>query len=128
MSFSVLRIIFARSGADKYVMECPKCKSHNIRRSIRRGPKEGIVLRMLLLAPYRCLNCGNRFWARSNNPPFQRRKKHRTLAAYFGFRKAEKKRYVRMGIILSVGLMLIIAATYLVFRLVEPTQPSPTMP
>jgi hypothetical protein len=109
-------------------MECPKCKSHNIRRSIRRGPKEGIVLRMLLLAPYRCLSCGTRFWTRSNDTLFQRRKKHRSFAAYFGFRKAEKKKYTRFGWILLMGLILIIAATYLVFRLVEPAPPSPPVP
>jgi hypothetical protein len=41
---------------------CPVCKSNNVRRSMRRGVLESLVLRLLLLRPFRCDSCNNRYY------------------------------------------------------------------
>jgi transposase-like protein len=41
---------------------CPSCSSHNVRRSHRKGFVERLLLRMILLRPFRCKNCGLRYY------------------------------------------------------------------
>lgn len=43
-------------------MKCPECKSNKIKKSHRRG-LERLLRYFLPRAPYRCWDCGNRFWA-----------------------------------------------------------------
>jgi len=42
-------------------MNCPYCKAADVQRSRRRGLRERVLLRLLLLAPMRCLACQRRF-------------------------------------------------------------------
>lgn len=46
-------------------MKCPSCNSEDVRRSRRRGPQEGMALRLKKEAPFRCRDCGLRFVARN---------------------------------------------------------------
>jgi len=44
------------------VRRCPICQSHNVARSMRRGALDYLVVPLLLLRPYRCLSCDNRYY------------------------------------------------------------------
>ncbi len=41
---------------------CPNCGSDNVRRSLRKGPKDWVLRRLLFQSPYRCLDCDERFF------------------------------------------------------------------
>ncbi len=41
---------------------CPICKSRNVARAMRRGALDFLVLPLLLLRPFRCLSCDNRYY------------------------------------------------------------------
>jgi predicted Zn-ribbon and HTH transcriptional regulator len=45
-------------------MTCPSCRSEDLYRSRGRGIYERIVLRVLGRYPYRCNECGVRFYAK----------------------------------------------------------------
>ena len=45
------------------VLSCRRCKSTEIERSRSRNRFEHYFLRMLLLRPYRCRDCYNRFYS-----------------------------------------------------------------
>jgi hypothetical protein len=47
-----------------HVHRCPKCRSHDIERTSRRGVRERVVLLMSRRRPYRCLRCSHRFYDR----------------------------------------------------------------
>jgi ribosomal protein L37AE/L43A len=110
--------LFIRSG-NYQNMECPNCKSNHVRRSVRHGLKEGLFLRFILRAPFRCLQCGKRFMGFSHNPQFRQHRKHRDLAAFLGFRGSEKKNFSRRMIIILVGCILILMAIYIIFHLAQ---------
>ena len=42
---------------------CPRCRTYTAVRSHRRGAFENIVLRFLLMRPFRCRDCNHRFYA-----------------------------------------------------------------
>ena len=42
---------------------CPQCASENVHRSRRRGFYERLLLRLRRHRPYRCYQCGHRFYA-----------------------------------------------------------------
>jgi hypothetical protein len=44
-------------------MKCRNCGSEKIHRSQRQGLKEGLLLRLILMAPFRCRDCGSRYVA-----------------------------------------------------------------
>lgn len=46
----------------RLVRTCPHCESVNVRRSHRRGLFEQVVLRILLMRPYRCSRCNSRHY------------------------------------------------------------------
>ena len=48
---------------------CPTCRSVDVRGSLRRNSFEVVLLRFLFARPFRCENCGNRFYGL----PFRRR-------------------------------------------------------
>ena len=41
---------------------CPRCKSERVRLSRRRGLFERLILRVILMRPYRCQDCANRYY------------------------------------------------------------------
>lgn len=43
---------------------CPSCGANEVRRSRRSGLIEQVVLRVVLMRPYRCLTCDKRFYNR----------------------------------------------------------------
>lgn len=106
-------------------MQCPNCDSIRVRRSLRKGLWEGLFLRMLFRAPYRCVDCGTRYLGSSLNPVFHSRKHHRTLAGYLGFRGAQVRKFRRAIVIIIMFAALILVASWLVSRFSEPGAPSP---
>ena len=42
---------------------CPRCHTYTAVRSRRRGAFENIVLRFVLMRPFRCRECNHRFYA-----------------------------------------------------------------
>lgn len=104
-------------------MQCPNCGSHHVRRSRRRGLREGFFLRMLLRAPYRCLGCGTRYFGTSHDPDFRSRKKHRSLAGFLGLREGQVHKFRRAFFIGILCLVLVYVAILLVHYLSEPSAP-----
>jgi hypothetical protein len=45
------------------VRSCPYCGSLEVRRSRRRGPLERLLLPLLLLHPFRCMDCYRRHYS-----------------------------------------------------------------
>jgi hypothetical protein len=90
-------------------MECPSCKSHDIRRSVRSGLYEGLVLRIACCAPFQCQKCQNRF--RAFAPGHRRRygyHTHHTLAGFLGLPKAQRVKFDRAFKIILIALLLIL--------------------
>jgi predicted RNA-binding Zn-ribbon protein involved in translation (DUF1610 family) len=106
-------------------MQCPNCGSIHVRRSSRRGLREGLFLRILFRAPYRCLECGTRFFGTSLDPVFRSRRKHRSLAAYLGLREGQIRRFRWALFIIILFVVLVFLAIRLVHYLSEPSAPSP---
>jgi hypothetical protein len=93
-------------------MKCPKCGSCRIRRSTRRGIGEGLFLRMILRAPFRCLDCGARFIASSTDPSFRKQWRHSTLASYLGIRTEDQSFLDRILAIVALGLLILLAVSF----------------
>ena len=53
----------------KTLYSCPTCEGSAIRRSSRVGFVERVFLRLALVWPYRCDDCGSRFWGFRRNLP-----------------------------------------------------------
>ena len=95
-------------------MECPKCEAHDIRRSQRHGLYEGLVMRMVFFAPFRCQKCQNRFWAfASGHHSHSRQHTHKTLAGFLGLPKAKQAKFDRTFKIALVALLLILFGVWL---------------
>ncbi len=106
-------------------MECPNCGSLRVRRSLRRGLWEGLILRMMLRAPYRCFDCGTRYFGSSLIPAFRQRRRHKSLAGWLGFRGGQVRKFHRALIILALFAALIVVASWLVQHLSQPTVQTP---
>lgn len=104
-------------------MHCPKCSSERVRRSVRRGLREGVFLRFAGQAPYRCFACQARFFASTADARFGRRKRHRSLAGFLGFRGQQRRQFHRWLMTASLAAVLIWVAIYLVMHLAEPGAP-----
>lgn len=61
---------------------CPECRSHCVRRSKRKGVLERTVLTASFVRPFRCVECGRRFYRLSLRTSFE------TQLAVFGSRMA----------------------------------------
>jgi len=107
-------------------MICPKCGSAEIRSSLRRGLREGLFLRMLLIAPYRCKKCGTRFFRISHLLAPRKRKKHKTLAGYLGLHGTTGRRFQQAFRIILLFLLLILIALYLVYYFSTTSAPPAT--
>jgi hypothetical protein len=106
-------------------MQCPNCGSIRVRRSLRNGLYEGLFLRLLFRAPFRCFDCGTRYFGSSLNLVFRTRKHHRTIAGYFGFRGGQIRKFRRAIVLIILFAALIMVASWLVTRLSEPGAPPP---
>jgi hypothetical protein len=107
-------------------MECPHCKSHNLRRSHRRGLWEGLILRIILRAPFRCGDCNKRFWGFSRDPHFRRSKKPHSFAGYLGIYGKQKKKLKKLLLLLVILIIGSIFAFYFALYLADKiNHPSP---
>jgi len=85
---------------------------------MRRGLKEGLLMRLLLLAPYRCKECHARFFGFSGGLiVLPTRKRHKSLAGYFGLHGADARRVQRTLGIIAISLILLFIAVSLVRHL-----------
>ena len=103
-------------------MECPKCKSHDIRRSVRRGLYEGLVLRMALCAPFHCQKCQTRFRAFApGHRSHHGHHTHHTLAGFLGLPREGRVKFGRTFIIILVALLLILLGVWLALWAAKPS-------
>lgn len=109
-------------------MNCPKCESNDVHRSRRRGLYEGLALRLILRAPFRCVACGLRFTGFILGQHVRRPKKHRSLASYLGLHGVEKDTFNRILLISLVAALFILAVTWVVLRMSVPSPPPPPLP
>jgi DNA-directed RNA polymerase subunit RPC12/RpoP len=93
-------------------MKCGHCGSERVYRSHRQGLKEGLWLRMMAMAPYRCHDCGVRFVARRSRSGTSRGGREQSLAEYLGLRGREYK--VRQCLV-TLALTLIFLAASIIF-------------
>jgi transposase-like protein len=101
------------------MLSCPSCGSHNVRRSLRKGIREGLLLRITLRAPYRCFNCGTRFQASSTAQGYGKRKPHKSLLGFLGFRRNQAEVAKKKMLMFAVGIAVLLIAIWLVFRMME---------
>jgi hypothetical protein len=106
-------------------MKCANCASDHVRRSRRRGLREGLFLRISFRAPYRCRECGTRFIGTSLDPAFRSRRKHRSLGAFLGVREGQIRRFRWALFIIILFVILVYLAILLVHYLSEPSAPRP---
>ena len=87
-------------------MRCPRCGSDRVRRSSRRGLTEGLILRAIMRAPFRCFACGKRFIDEDPEHKYRRIGSHRSLATYIGLRRRQRFKLM----LLFIGTILVVMA------------------
>jgi hypothetical protein len=98
-------------------MRCFHCGSAKVNRSQRQGVKEGLLLRLVFKAPYRCRDCGKRFYAFHRHHSIKKGK-NQSLAEFIGLRGRDHKvRHVLVT--LMVTLMLLGVAIVVVLRIIR---------
>lgn len=90
------------------VVKCPSCGSDKIRRSARRGIKEGLFLRLVMRAPYRCISCSRRFIEKADAEKFRRQGRFPGLAAYLGLRRGQRHKFQLLFVSLGLALILLL--------------------
>jgi len=96
-------------------MNCPNCQSNDVRRSRRRGPQEGLALRVKHQAPYRCRACGLRFIAEEEEPADSDRAL--SIADYLGLRGWARRILTDQVIYGGIALLVILVVIIMVFVL-----------
>jgi DNA-directed RNA polymerase subunit RPC12/RpoP len=92
-------------------MRCRYCGSNRIYRSHRQGLKEGLWLRLVMKAPYRCHDCGARYVSH-NRKGSKTSRGHESLAEFVGLRGREHR--VRQWII-TVLMTIVFLAISIIF-------------
>jgi hypothetical protein len=107
---------FAFSGTSCMIhsqMKCRQCGSTRIYRSQRQGLREGLLLRFVFMAPYRCRDCGTRYIAFKRQHKIAKEKRNQSLAEYIGLRGREYKlRQWTIAFVVTI-ILLVIAITFL---------------
>lgn len=108
---------FEQATARSFVsrMNCPKCQSDDVRRSRRRGPQEGLALRVKHQAPYRCRACGLRFVAEEEVTAESDRPL--SIADYLGLRGWARRILTDQVIYGGIALLVILVVIIMVFVL-----------
>ncbi|MBL8394678.1 MAG: hypothetical protein JNK99_08010 [Candidatus Accumulibacter sp.] len=96
-------------------MTCPNCHSPNVRRSQRRGLKEGTALRRKHLAPYRCVACGTRFIAPAEAVTEEQRAL--SIADYLGLTGRSRQLFTDHVILGGLTSLLLVLSILLFFSL-----------
>jgi hypothetical protein len=99
---------------------CPKCGSNKIRRSQRRGIVEGLFLRLVFRAPFRCIACGARFVGPYHARQFQRPQGRRSLLSFLGFQDSQRDKLQQTLVMIGVAAVAIVAVVLLILRLLKP--------
>jgi predicted RNA-binding Zn-ribbon protein involved in translation (DUF1610 family) len=72
MNLLALESFMSRPTSGASELLCPKCQSESVWRSHREGPWEWFLHFFLYSSPYRCDDCGQRFYAgRGARPPLR---------------------------------------------------------
>jgi hypothetical protein len=95
-------------------MVCRYCGSKRIYRSHRQGLYEGVWLRLVMKAPYRCHDCGMRYIASSSLHTKSKSGHEQSFAEFLGLRGRENR--IRQWIIM-VFLTIIFLAVSIIFLL-----------
>ncbi|MBN1571363.1 MAG: hypothetical protein JXA73_26240 [Acidobacteria bacterium] len=96
-------------------MKCRYCGSKRVYRSHRQGLKEGLWLRLIHMAPYRCHDCGARYYSHVRYySSSSRHSREQSLAEFVGLRGREYK--VRQWLI-TIAMTLIFLAVSIIFLL-----------
>lgn len=96
-------------------MSCPNCLSHDVRRSRRQGPKEGLALRLKGQAPYRCKCCDARFIDKADDGDAGATGHHLSFADYLGLRGWARRAFSDYVIIGGLGSVLLVGLIILLF-------------
>ncbi len=92
-----------------HMMKCRFCGSTNVHRSRRKGVNEGLFLRLVLAAPFRCSDCQARFVAFASAVD-HRRERHTNLTSYFGLGADAAYKLERWILVATVGAILLAVA------------------
>ena len=103
-------------------MKCPACSSEEVRRSLRKGLREGLLLRLIWRAPFHCFHCGTSFIGYSGGKDFRKLKRHHSVDAWLGLRGQEQK-LRRITLIVALATCLIIVGIMLALYLTVPGAP-----
>jgi hypothetical protein len=99
-------------------MKCRYCDSERVYRSQRRGVWEGIFLRLLLVAPYRCRDCGARFNVFHHHHKNLLWNHEASFAEFIGLRGREYR--IRQWMVnVLLALILLIVSIVILFRLIK---------
>lgn len=96
-------------------MKCPSCDSEDVRRSRRRGLREGTALRLKNLAPYRCRECGLRFTAAKEQSETGVVARRVSIADYLGLRGWPRQVFTDqliLGGLLAMLLLVVVIAFF----------------
>jgi hypothetical protein len=97
-------------------MKCRLCASERVHRSQRKGLKEGLWLRLVFRAPYRCRECGTRFYAYTSET--ERGGHDRSFVEYLGL--AGKEYRVRQWLVTAaMVLILLTVSIVLLLRVID---------
>lgn len=105
-------------------MKCPDCNSENIRRSRRRGLREGMTLRRKNEAPFRCGSCGLRFIATNEAVDPGSTDHYVPFAGYLGLagwpRRVFTDQMILGSLLVATLLVLALAVVALAFSWIDP--------
>ena len=92
-------------------VRCRYCGSEDLHRSRRRGLIEGVLFRIIFLAPVRCSRCQTRYATFGFGPKTGRRKKYHSFMEFIGIRDTGRQRKFRIQLITLLLLVLSVLVT-----------------
>jgi hypothetical protein len=95
-------------------MKCRHCGSSKIYRSHRQGLWEGLFLRLILKAPYRCHDCGARYVTRNLNRYKSKGGHEQSMAEFLGLPGREHRLRQWIIMVLLTVIFLTISIIFLI--------------
>jgi hypothetical protein len=105
-------------------MNCPRCGKSSIRRSARRGIREGLVLRLARKAPFRCQECSYRFTASLDGHHIERKRGDGGIAAFLGLRRGQLRK-IRLTVYSLLVIVFLLLVIQIAARLIPVQRPGP---